>query len=103
MEDKIGPTLHIIPEQRIYSCWGCKYFKHQMVQSGFHPIYESSCLKMNYEGTVLSDEEVKVNTIPLTIQRAHKETKILVDAKSPPYCPYLKSEERNDKLNNIGI
>lgn len=91
MEDKIGPTLYIIPEQRIYSCLGCKYFKHQMVKSGFHPIYESSCLKMNYEGTVLSDEEVKVNTIPLTI----------VDAKSPPYCPYLKSEERNNKLNNL--
>ena len=91
MEDKIGPTLHIIPEQRVYSCWGCKYFRHQMVKSGFHPIYESSCLKMNYEGTVLDDEEVKVNIIPLTI----------IDGKAPLCCPYLKSEERNNKLNNL--
>lgn len=91
MEDKIGPTLHIIPEQRVYSCWGCKYFRHQMVQSGFHPIYESSCLKMNYEGTVLSDEGVKVNIIPLTI----------VDGKTPLCCPYLKRVQRDDKLNNL--
>lgn len=93
MEDKIGPTLHIIPEKRVYSCWGCKYFKHQMIQSGFNPIYESSCLKMNSQGLVLSDEEVKRNIIPLKI----------ADGKTPPHCPYLKSEERNDKINNLGL
>lgn len=91
MEDKIGPTLHIIPEQRVYSCWSCKYFRHQMVQSGFHPIYESSCLKMNYEGTVLDDEETKVNTIPFKI----------TDAKTPSNCPYLKSVQRDDKLSQL--
>jgi len=49
-------------------------------------------MKMNIEGDILSDEEVKRNIIPFTIDE---------NGKTPPECPYLKMVERNDKLNNI--
>ena len=90
--ENTGPKLIIIPEQRYYNCWGCQYYKYEMMQSGLNPIYRSDCMKMNIEGTVLSDEEVKRNIIPFTIDQ---------NGKTPQECPYLKMAERNDKLNNI--
>jgi len=86
MESKIGPTLQIIPEQRIYSCFGCKY--HEF----------NNCLKMNINGEVLEDTS-----------RLKRKNGILIpfilenNSETPPQCPYLKTEERNDKISDLGI
>lgn len=90
--NKIGPTLHIIPEQRVYSCFGCKYHDFKMIRSGLNPMYDTNCLKMDLEGNILSDDEKTV--IPYILDN---------DSKTPPICPYLKSEERNDKINDLGV
>lgn len=86
--DKIGPSETVIPEQRFYSCFGCKYLDHFMVRSGQHPVYDTVCKRMDSQGNVLEEGE-----LCLSHYKIHKET--------PNCCPYLKSNMRDDKLNKI--
>jgi hypothetical protein len=90
---RIGPQITIIPEQKYYSCWGCKYYDYFMLRSGLNPLYIHNCKKMNIEGNELDDDNVKYNTSPY----------LLDDGKTPPICPYIKIEQRNDKLNDLGV
>ena len=92
MEDKIGPHLTIIPEQRFYTCFGCKYYRHSMMQSGLNPLYETTCMKMNSQGDVLTDDKVLINIIPFKLGR---------DSETPPECPFLKEVIRNDNIDKI--
>jgi hypothetical protein len=43
MNTNEGYTIYVIPEQRIKSCSGCKYYEHQLVVSGRNPIYSNNC------------------------------------------------------------
>ena len=88
--EKIGPSETVIPEQRFYSCFGCKYFNHYMIQSGQYPRYETVCTKMNWDGTVLEDGELCLRNYQLGDKR-----------ETPECCPYLKSTMRDDKLDKI--
>jgi len=90
---RIGPQLTIIPEQKYYSCWGCKYYKHFMFSSGLNPLYTHHCLKMDMLGNELNNGEIECNTSPY----------LLDDGKTPPICPFIKIENRNDKLKDLGI
>lgn len=90
--DKIGPTETVIPEQRFYSCLGCKYFDHFMVKSGQHPVYDTVCKRMDYQGNVLEEGELCLNHYPLSLSHRNE---------TPSCCPYLKSTMRDDKLNKI--
>jgi len=95
MEDnkRIGPQLTVIPEQKHYTCWGCKYYKYQMIRSGFNPLINHECKKMNLLGDVLEDNKVEYNVSAY----------VLDEGKTPNKCPYLKSSKRNDKLNDLGV
>jgi hypothetical protein len=42
-DEQIGPAIYVIPRQEIMSCVGCKYYKRQMLKSGFKPIYAEIC------------------------------------------------------------
>ena len=66
---KEGPTLVVIPEQRVWNCFSCKYYSYQMIQSGFNPTYESLCLKLNQQGQPITDGDVLnyFTTLNLTI------------------------------------
>ena len=85
----IGPKEVTIPEQKFYSCFGCKFYDHHMVRSGQHPIYETVCRAMNMMG-----EEIKDGEINFTFYHLH-------DKKTPDCCPYLKSVKRNDAIDKI--
>ena len=78
MELKEGPHLTVIPEQRYYSCWGCKYHKYQMLQSGINPAYTESCELLPY----------------------HKYSD-LNRSETPDNCPFLIQQKRQDKINDI--
>ena len=78
---KEGPQLLIIPEQRQYTCWGCKHYSNQMMQSGINPIYTESC-------TLMGSAITKLYT---TID----------GGKTPDNCPFLISTKREDKINDI--
>jgi len=78
--EKEGPEKQIIPERTIpehvyYSCLMCKFYKHQMVQSGEDPIYMRHCThaeapKMDsWKGNLHSTE-------------------------TPSWCPFLKDKEQ---------
>jgi hypothetical protein len=81
MELKEGPHLTVIPEKRYYSCWGCKYYQHQMIQSGMNPIYRESC-------TLMPDASTQMYS---TID----------GGKTPDNCPFLTQQKREDKINDI--
>lgn len=85
-----GPKLTIIPEQRYYTCWSCKYYRYDMLQSGLNPVYESTCIKMNTSGTELTDDQIKRNVSPFVIV-----------SKTPSECPYLKSVKLDDRLKDL--
>ena len=89
--EEIGPKQVIIPEQRFYSCWGCKFYSLQMVRSGNHPVYESNCNAMDSTGKEIVEDP---NVIHLFRYR-------LNDDKTPDCCPYLKSKQREDKIDKI--
>ena len=40
---QVGSKKITIPEQTFETCYGCCYYKHYMVKSGFNPIYANSC------------------------------------------------------------
>jgi hypothetical protein len=90
--EKTGPTLVIIPEQRVYNCFGCKYHDFKMIRSGLNPMYDTNCLKMDLYGNILPDGEKTI--IPYILDN---------DSKTPEQCPFLKSEKRSDKINNLGL
>jgi hypothetical protein len=94
MESKIGPTLQIIPEQRIYSCFGCKYHEYRILRTGLNPVFDTNCLKMNIYGEVLEDKDISSNVGPFILDN---------NSKTPSQCPYIKTEERNDKISDLGI
>jgi len=58
MEENYGPKLEVIPEQRYYTCHGCKYYQHMIIKSGFRPEYDSVCTKMNMFAEVLNENEL---------------------------------------------
>ena len=92
---KEGPNLQIIPEQRIYTCWGCKWYNHQMVQSGRNPKYETTCLKLDHTGKPIEEDNESINNILLF----HFD--LSNSDETPQCCPFLKSQIREDKINNI--
>jgi hypothetical protein len=78
---KEGPRLVVIPEQRYYSCWGCKHYSNQMIESGMNPTYRESCtLMVNASTRMYSDID---------------------GGKTPDNCPFLTSTKREDKINDI--
>ena len=89
--EDIGPKQVVIPEQRFYSCWSCKFYSHQMVKSGQHPIYESTCEAMDSTGKAIVEEP---NVIVLFKYK-------LNDTRTPDCCPYLKPKQREDKIDTI--
>ena len=78
---KEGPRLLVIPEQRYYSCWGCRYYKNQMIKSGMNPTYGESC-------TLMTDASTRMYS---TID----------GGKTPDNCPFLTSTKREDKIKDI--
>lgn len=82
-----GPKEVVIPEQRFYSCIGCKYYESQMVKSGDRPLFSHTCKALDIAGNPSSE-----NTI-LCYE--------LYDEKTPDFCPYLKSQKRNDQIDKI--
>lgn len=88
--EEIGPSEVVIPEQRLYSCFGCKFYDHNMVRSGQYPVYESVCKKLNSMGVELEDGELCLFKYQLDR-----------DNKTPDCCPYLKANIRNDKIDKI--
>lgn len=88
--EEIGPKEVVIPEQRFYSCAGCKFYDHFMVQSGQRPIYDTVCRKLNSRGEEVKDGELCLVNYNLGY-----------DLRTPLCCPYLKSAKRNDKLDKL--
>ena len=90
----IGPKEVVIPEQRFYSCAGCKFYDHFMVQSGQRPIYDTVCRKLNSRGEEVKDGELCLVNYNLGYDLGY-------DLRTPLCCPYLKSAKRNDKLDKL--
>jgi len=88
--EEIGPKEVVIPEQRFYSCFSCKFYDHFMVQSGQNPIYDTVCRKLNSIGEELEDGELCLTNYNLNCNE-----------KTPDCCPYLKANKRNDKIDKI--
>lgn len=91
MELNEGPQQVVIPEQRYWSCFACKHYEYRMVKSGMNPKYESVCQKLDMYGIEMDPDE------------AHFFLFVLDDGKTPKQCPFLKSTERDQKLNDLGI
>lgn len=70
----------MIPEQKVWNCFSCKYYSYQMIKSGFNPTYESLCLKLS--------DGLNYFTI---------------GDRTPKECPFLQSEERDNKIEDLGI
>ncbi len=78
---KQGPRLLVIPEQRYYSCLGCKYYNNRMMESGINPVYKESC-------TLMASAITKMYTR-------------IDGGKTPDNCPFLTSTKREDRINDI--
>lgn len=87
--ENIGPKETVIPEQRFYSCFRCKFYDHHMVRSGQYPVYESVCKKLTAMGEEIKESDVIFHHYQL------------MDGKTPDCCPYLKSIIREDKIDKI--
>lgn len=86
--DKEGPekriiSERIIPEHVQYSCISCKFYKHQMVQSGRDPIYSRNC---NNSKAPYSDSR----------------TGNLSELTTPSWCPFLTDEIKNHEGEKPG-
>ena len=92
MELSEGPQQVVIPEQRYWSCFSCKHYDHRMIHSGMNPQYESVCKKLDMYGKEISRE----GPFPFFLFP-------LEDGKTPQQCPFLKSTERDKKINDLGI
>lgn len=86
--EEIGPREVVIPEQRFYSCMGCKYYSHTMVRSGMHPIYSTTCKKLDTFGKEVSEDDIVLENYR-------------IGERTPDCCPFLKSVKRNDKIDGI--
>lgn len=93
MELNEGPQQVVIPEQRYWSCMTCKYYEYRMLKSGMNPEYESVCKKLDMYG-----KEVDTNSTGYPFFLF-----VLTDEKTPQQCPFLKSTERDQKINDLGI
>jgi hypothetical protein len=95
---KEGPTLIEVPAQAAYnykSCMGCKYKNHQLVRSGFNPIYKNNCEHPDLPENIKSKS---YNYYDGNLDN------ILLNGKTPDWCPYIvkENEENNKKINNYG-
>lgn len=93
---KEGPTLVVIPEQRVWNCFSCKYYSYKMIHSGFDPKYESLCLKLNQQGQLIADGE-SGTAYPLMLNY------FTIGDRTPKECPFLQSMERDNKIEDLGI
>ena len=93
MELNEGPQQVVIPEQRYWSCLACKYYEHRMIKSGINPKYESVCKKLDIYGREMGSDENQFFLFALDD----------LNSKTPKQCPFLKSTERDQKLNDLGI
>ena len=87
-ESREGPELkvipeHVIPEERYYTCWGCKYREHNMVRSGKNPIYKNECTHPDALETYDWERgNLDVSDGSYMIPNSTNRT--------PPWCPFLK-------------
>ena len=91
MELNEGPQQVVIPEQRYWSCFACKHYEYKMTNSGMNPKYESVCKKLDMYGKEINSND------------AYYFLFVLDDGKTPQQCPFLKSTDRDQKLNDLGI
>ena len=83
MELNEGPQQVVIPEQRYWSCFACKHYQYRMDLL--------VCQKLDMYGREMDPDG------------AHFFLFVLDDGKTPKQCPFLKSTERDQKLNDLGI
>jgi hypothetical protein len=93
MELNEGPQQVVIPEQRYWSCFACKHYEYRMTSSGMNPQYESICKKLDMYGREVTPNDTGY---PFFLF-------VLDDGKTPQQCPFLKSTDREQKLNELGI
>lgn len=85
--EKIGPTLTIIPEQRIWTCFGCQYYNHFMERSGPDPKFRQECNALGFDGRPIEESSSKYFKYHLT------------DDKTPDCCPFLQAAKRDNKID----
>ena len=93
---KEGPTIIEVPAQAAYSyksCMGCKYKNHQLVRSGFDPIYRNDCEHPNLS---------KDNKIYNLFSYSGNLDDILLNGKTPEWCPFIvKENKEKNNINNL--
>lgn len=72
-----GPNL--VKPEPFFSCMGCKYYSHQMVQSGMNPIYVDNC---NHPDILNTSEH----------RSGPFHGNLGFGSRTPDWCPYLKQE-----------
>lgn len=89
---KEGPSLIIIPEQRVWNCTSCKYYNYSMIKSETNPGYKSIdiCLKLDYSGNPVSDGYYVLDYFS-------------IGNETPNQCPFLQSAKRENKIKDLGI
>lgn len=80
LPQKEGGTEVTIPEIKVLTCQGCKYFRHRLIQSGMNPTYGNFC---NHADA--PDKLSMYGNIP--------DMKVHFYIKTPEWCPYLKEHD----------
>lgn len=79
-----GPKEIVIPEQRFMSCYGCNFFKQQLVVSGRNPEYCANCHHPEFKGA-------KANNFHGNLTRG-KDDHIIAPRG---LCPFIKVERNS--------
>lgn len=88
--DSLNEGPEHVPEQKVTikaytTCFGCKYYDHQMVKSGMHPIYSHIC----------SHPEAEYKGGPFTGNLQESYDHIV---HTPDWCPFLKHKSNENEI-----